>query len=186
MLQYLVLLCGALAPSVFLLHFVYVRDKYEREPLRLMLRVYFFSFLTVIPVLVLQVVPLSILEVTATQSLASRVIVAFVVAGLIEEGMKFLFVRWLAFHRPELNEPYDGILYAVAVSLGFATIENMLYVLGAAQFGVSPLVIIVVRAVLAVPGHALWGVIMGSYIGRAKFAVATKVRQRLLLSGLLF
>ncbi len=89
---------------------------------------------------------------------------ALVVVGLAEESWKFLVVRLYAWRRPEFSEPYDGILYAAAAALGFATIENVLYVLNSG-FHVGLL-----RAILAVPGHAFYGVLMGFFLGEARFA----------------
>jgi RsiW-degrading membrane proteinase PrsW (M82 family) len=78
---------------------------------------------------------------------------------------------------PSFNEVYDGILYSVAASLGFATLENIMYVVMGGGYGVALL-----RALLSVPGHALWGVIMGYYVGRARFAPAQQ-RGGLVLHG---
>jgi RsiW-degrading membrane proteinase PrsW (M82 family) len=176
-------LAGALAPVAFMLHFVYVRDKYEREPLGLLLRVYFISFLTVIPAVVLEVLGTAALDASHPDALVQLALLAFVVVGGAEEGTKFVFLRWLAVKRPEFNETYDGILYGVAVSLGFATVENIAYVFSSPVLG-ERVAVIVARALVSVPGHALWGAIMGYYVGRAKFAPDPRRRVRLLWLGL--
>jgi RsiW-degrading membrane proteinase PrsW (M82 family) len=171
------LFAAAVAPAAFLLHFYYIRDKYEREPLRAMIRVYFISCLTVIPAVLLELVTFAVpMDIPVLVRVA---IVSFAIIGPVEEGIKFLFLRWLAFHRPEFNEPYDGILYAVTVSLGFATVENIFYVL---SYGFS---VAIFRAISAVPIHACLGVIMGWYVGRAKFADDPGMRSRLLWMGFL-
>ncbi len=177
-------LVGSLAPVVFMLHFVYVRDKYDREPLRLVLRVYFVSFLAVIPAVVVEVAGEAGLSASHATALLQTAVLAFGVVGFAEEGSKFLFLRWLSWRRPEFDEPYDGIVYAVAVSLGFATVENLGYVFGAAALD-QRLLLIVMRGLLAVPGHALWGVIMGFYVGHAKFAPGAAARSRYLRIGFL-
>lgn len=89
---------------------------------------------------------------------------ALVIVGLVEEGWKFLVVRGYAWNRPEFDEPYDGSMYSITAALGFATLENILYVL-TGGFGVG-----VMRAFLAVPAHAFDGVVMGYFLGEAKFA----------------
>lgn len=178
------LVLGAVAPAAFLLHFVYVRDKWQREPLRLVLRVYFISFLTVIPAVLLEIAGQAAVDASRANVLLQIGLVSFVVIGLAEEGSKLLFLRWLAFHHREFDEVYDGILYAVAVSLGFATVENVLYVLSAPGFG-AQIATLVVRALMSVPAHALLGVMMGYYVGRAKFVAAGQGRRRLFLTGLL-
>jgi RsiW-degrading membrane proteinase PrsW (M82 family) len=178
------LVLGAVAPAAFLLHFVYVRDKYQREPLRLVLRVYFISFLTVIPAVVLEMLGSAVVDASGTAALLQIGLLTFVVIGLAEEGSKLAFLRWLAFHHREFDEVYDGILYAVAVSLGFATVENVLYVLSAPGYG-AQIATLVARAFMSVPVHGLLGVIMGYYVGRAKFAATGNERRRLFLTGLL-
>ena len=171
----LLLLLAAIAPALFLLHYVYVRDKYEREPLGRVLLVYCLGFLAVIPAGIWEThVPffesLGILGVV----FATWGIVAFA-----EEGMKFIFIRWLAHPLPEFNEVYDGVLYGTAISLGFATAENIMYVLlsGGAAWQVALL-----RGVLSIPAHASWGIILGYHIGLAKFS-APQDRTRLLFTG---
>lgn len=168
------LLAAAIAPALFLLHFVYVRDKYDREPLAAVLQVYFLSYLTVIPALVWQLAA----PQWEKYGLAGIAVSVWGVIALSEETCKYLALRWLAMRRPFFNEVYDGILYGVAASLGFATLENIMYVFSeGGGAGVALL-----RAVLSVPGHALWGVMMGYYIGRAQFAPPEQKRG-LMLTG---
>lgn len=168
------LLAAAIAPALFLLHFVYVRDKYEREPLKQVLLVYFVSFFTVIPAV--------LWELNSPRwerfGLLGIAISCWGVIALAEESCKYLALKWLALRHPSFNEVYDGILYSVAASLGFATVENIGYVLGGGGMGLALL-----RALLSVPGHALWGVMMGYYLGRARFAPPAQKR-RLVWTGL--
>jgi len=88
---------------------------------------------------------------------------AFVVAGFTEELFKFLALYLIIWSNKNFNEKFDGIVYAVFISLGFAGIENIIYVL---QHGMQTGYI---RAIVSVPGHALFGVTMGYYFGLAKF-----------------
>jgi protease PrsW len=156
------LLLAAVAPAAFMLHFIYVRDKYEREPLRRVLGVYFLSFLTVIPAAVLE----NLVVLPKATTLSAVAIEVWLVVALTEEVVKYLALRYWAMPRKEFNEVYDGILYAVAASLGFATAENLLYVFGdGGGWGTAAM-----RAVLSVPAHALWGVITGYFAGLAWFA----------------
>lgn len=96
-------------------------------------------------------------------TLLERFAGALFIVALVEEGWKFIVVRLYAYHRPDFDEPYDGIMYSVLAALGFATAENLLYVL-AGGLGVG-----VLRALLAVPGHAFYGVLMGYFLGEARF-----------------
>jgi protease PrsW len=175
------LFSAAIAPVVFMLHFVYVRDKYEREPLGRVLLVYFVSFITVIPAAIFE----SWFNFSTAGWLGLAVTVWLVVA-VAEETVKYLALRWLAVPHRSFNEVYDGIIYGVAASLGFATVENLAYVFMSAEDGLgSGLGVAMLRAVLSVPGHALWGVMMGYYVGLAKFAETKQEQRRLVRRGLL-
>jgi len=154
------LLALAIAPGVFLTWFFYVRDRYEREPRKLIVLTYFLGVLSVIPAFFLELVGELLLPYNGLMTLLVEV---FIVIALTEEFMKFCAVRVLAYRSPEFNEVMDGIVYCAAAALGFATLENVVYVL---KYG---FVTGVMRAVLSVPGHALWGGIIGYQVGLAKF-----------------
>lgn len=157
MLELLVL---AIAPGVFLTWFFYVRDRYEREPKKLIILTYALGVLSVIPAFFLELFGEWLLPYNG---LITLLVDVFIVIALTEEFMKFCAVRVLAYRSPEFNEVMDGIVYCSVAALGFATLENVIYVL---KYG---LVTGVMRAVLSVPGHALWGGIMGYQVGLAKF-----------------
>jgi protease PrsW len=97
------------------------------------------------------------------QNLSQQAVHAFLLVALVEEFSKFLFVRGVLYDDAHFNEPFDGIVYSVMVSMGFATLENILYV---SQGGFSTAI---VRMFTAVPAHATFAVLMGYYIGKAKF-----------------
>lgn len=177
-----ILLIAAVAPVVFMMHFVYVRDRYEREPLGRILLVFFVSFLTVIPAGITE----AILLRGQVEGLIGVAIASFAVIALSEEFFKYLAVKWLAVRDRNFNEVYDGILYAVAASLGFAVVENILYIfMSAADSAGAGITVAVLRALLSVPGHALWGVMMGYYIGLAKFESDQRKKRPLVIKGLL-
>lgn len=158
----MLLLVTALAPSTALLYYFYLKDKYEREPRYLLAKAFFWGGVSVLPVLFFES-SLSIFNL-ADINLLSAGYTAFVVAGLVEEGFKLLVFMLIIWRSREFNEMYDGIVYSVFISLGFATVENVGYVL-TSSFNVG-----LVRALTAVPAHALFGVAMGYYLGRAKFS----------------
>jgi len=153
------LLFVSFAPALALLAFIYMRDVYEPEPRALVMRFYIAGALLVVPVALAQI---------ALGEVLSRDIVvqSFVATGLTEELAKFLLCRVFVFGHFQFNEHMDGIVYCSAVSLGFASMENLFYV---ASGGLSAGI---VRALLPVPGHALFGVLMGYYMGKAKFGEA--------------
>lgn len=96
-------------------------------------------------------------------SVLQQFIKAFFVVALIEEFSKYVIVRYFAQPRQAFNEPFDGIVYAVMISMGFAATENILYVL---EGGTK---VAILRAFTAVPAHATFGILMGYYMGKAKF-----------------
>ncbi len=99
-----------------------------------------------------------------TPNVLQALLGSLLIVGLVEEAAKFTVVRFYCWQRREFDEPYDGILYAVVAALGFATVENIYYVL-AHGIGTG-----VARALVAVPGHAFNGVLMGFFLGLARFA----------------
>ena len=151
----------ALAPVFIILIYIYVRDKYEKEPISLLLKSLFFGALIVLPVIYIET------SLTAIATFSTRVSAAFyeafIVAAITEEVFKFGVLYWLIKKSPEFNERFDGIVYAVFISLGFAGIENILYIFD------SGLYTGIVRAFTAVPAHAFFGVSMGYYFALSKF-----------------
>lgn len=172
------MLFASVAPVAWLLHFIYVRDKYEREPIGQVAKVYFLSFFAVIPALIFE----SVVLIPKELGLIGIAVSTFCVIAFSEEIAKYWALRWIAIPHPSFNEVYDGIIYGVAAALGFATVENIAYVLMAGDKG---LMVAVLRAFLAVPGHALWGVMMGYYIGLAKFEPDMEKKRHLVWKGVL-
>lgn len=152
-------------------------DKYEKEPIRLLLFNFFLgAIVSIIITTVLYVIidiPLPLRDHT---SVFEQFIKAFFVVGLTEEFSKYIIVRYYAQPNDEFNEPFDGIVYAVMVSMGFAATENIMYVF---QGGMETAI---VRAFTAVPAHATFAILMGYYMGKAKFS---NNRVLLNLTGLL-
>ncbi|MGE5678406.1 MAG: PrsW family glutamic-type intramembrane protease [Pseudomonadota bacterium] len=170
----MLLLAAAVAPSAALIYYFYKRDKYEKEPRLLLLKAFLMGGGLVIPVLFVELA-LNVFN-TTDNSILSAGYTSFVVAGLVEESFKFLFFFLFIWRNREFDEMFDGIVYAVFISLGFATVENLAYVLST---GMSTAV---VRSFTAVPGHALFAVAMGYYLGIAKFA-SPKYRQKYIWLG---
>jgi len=154
----------ALAPVLILLFYIFIRDKYEKEPVKLLLTGLLLGVLSTGMVLGAGsiVLPLAPEE----NGLALAFFSAFISSAGIEEAVKFILLYFLIWRTKEFNEPFDGIVYAVFISLGFAAVENVLYVLDPFLGGLETAFS---RAFLAVPGHMLFGVFMGYYMGFAKF-----------------
>jgi len=149
----------AALPAAVLLAWFRRQDRARPEPLGLLGRSVLYGFLATVPAAALEILLLRLGP--GRPRLLAAAFDAFVVAGLVEEGVKFFFVRRYLLRRPEFDERMDGILYAACVSLGFAFAENILY-------GYADRVVLFFRAFTAVPMHAAVSGIMGYWIGRAK------------------
>ena len=173
------LLALALAPAIVIMIYIYIKDKYEREPIKLLLKNFGLGATASIIITLIIGVILKIIFPTADPlSISQQFFKAFVVVALVEEFSKYIVVRFYAQRNKEFDEPFDGIVYAVMVSMGFAALENIMYVF---QFGMANGI---VRAFTAVPAHATFGILMGYYMGKAKFAATKKDKIRLNLTGL--
>lgn len=165
---------AALAPGLSLLTFLYLKDKYEAEPIHMVLKVFLVGVLIVVPIMVLQ----RGVEIWLGEG---NFVMAFIQSSGVEEFIKWFVLFHLIYNHVEFDEPYDGILYAGAISLGFATTENLLYSI----FMPADLSAMLMRAMLPVSGHMLFGVLMGYYLGRAKFSNGKGRNLFLMLSLLL-
>lgn len=154
----------ALAPVAALILYIYQKDRYDREPPLLLLKIFLYGALTVIPVYIVEIILSSFNIFTG---LLHAAYTAFIVAGLTEEYFKRLVVTRFACPNKNYDEKLDGIVYSVMSALGFASVENIMYVLrGLSNFvytGVS-------RGIFAVPAHMLFGITMGYYLSLSKFA----------------
>lgn len=159
----------AIAPVLLIILYIYFKDKYEKEPKRLLLYCFLLgAFLSVLITLLLYSVFNIFLPLTDEFSIWQQFVKAFLVVGFIEEFSKYIIVRYYAQPKKDFNEPFDGIVYAVMVSMGFAALENIMYV---AQGGTETAI---VRAFTAVPAHATFAILMGYFMGKAKFSTKRK------------
>ena len=133
------LLLISVLPVVILLGYIYLKDKNEREPLGLLLKAFFCGTLVAVTILLWGIVEgIAGFSLTAFAE-NSAVLKSFFQAAIPEEGLKFLFLYLLIWNHKEFNEHFDGIVYAVFVSMGFACVENILYVYsGGFGTGVAP------------------------------------------------
>lgn len=159
------LIAAAVIPAVILMIKVYVSDRVEKESTGLLLRLIKAGVLSSLLALVEEKIGHFILGVFLPEgSLMFEIFMYFGVVALSEESSKYLFMKRDTWHSSEFNCFYDGAVYALFTSLGFALWENISYVL---SFGFSTAL---VRAVTAIPGHASFGVFMGVFYGAAKGA----------------
>jgi len=171
----------AIAPGIAICVYIYFKDKYEKEPIKLLLVSFILGVFSVVPTLLLSRLGTYFFGFEPTSSnLIFSFISCVVGIGLVEEFSKFIFVRFYAYKKDDFNEPFDGIVYCVMVSMGFATLENILYV---SASGASTGWL---RMFTAVPMHAVFAIVMGYYMGVQKsFGTSAAVLKGLLLASLL-
>jgi RsiW-degrading membrane proteinase PrsW (M82 family) len=145
-------------------------DAKRPEPASTRRLVTFVGMLSVIPALVIEI----LLANTVGESVPPPLTYqgssfhAYVVAAMTEEACKILVVYWVVWRRPEFDERMDGIVYASRAGLGFALVENVLYLLHQQSVG-GEIQLWIMRAVLAVPGHAMWTGMIGAMAARRRF-----------------
>lgn len=154
----------AVAPGIALGLILYLTDRYDREPFGLLMKVYIFGALSVIPVAFAESI---LVRANFFSGYLAAAYSAFIVAGLTEEYFKRFVVIKIALFNKAFNEKLDGIIYCAFSALGFATVENILYVVF--RFSANPYVGIW-RGILSVPAHMLFGITMGYYLSLSKYA----------------
>ncbi len=172
----LFLVICALFPAIALCAYVFKKDRVEKEPLGLLLLLLASGALSCFPAIVLEIflgdintslfsavaptAPNGTLYLNETQFYLYQFIEAFFVVALSEEFVKWLFLKRITFENKNFNCLFDGLIYAVFVSLGFAALENVMYVL---QYGFQTAVS---RAIMSVPGHMFFAVMMGYHYSK--------------------
>ena len=149
----------AVAPPLLIAYYVYQKDKYDKEPKSLIIKSFLFGCLGIIPAI--------FLEIFAEGMFTNLFLYVFIGIAFVEEGVKYFFLKKYLFNNKEFNEPMDGIVYAVMISLGFATVENIAYVFNNQGQEIN---VAIIRMFTASPLHAVCGVILGYFVGLAKFS----------------
>jgi RsiW-degrading membrane proteinase PrsW (M82 family) len=171
----------AVAPTLAVMIYIYMMDKHEHEPFHVLFKTFAWGCVSVVPALAMQTganllgynqytVPLGVFGY------------AFFIVAFSEELSKYIFLRLYPFRHKDFNEPFDGIMYSIMIGMGFATVENVIYVLHQASMQES-VIAGVARIFTAVPAHAGFAIVMGYYVGMAKFRPGRRLG--LLIMGLL-
>ena len=155
---------AAIGPAIYLLCYIYKQDTIEKEPTKMLVQLFFLGCLAGVIACVLEEIGTVVLNrFVDPDSPAGEILMAFFIVAVAEEGAKFLLLKKRTWKDPNFNFRFDGVVYAVFVSLGFAAFENVGYVF---SFGLS---VTIPRALLAIPAHMGFAVFMGAFYGRAKF-----------------
>lgn len=159
----------ALIPVIGLLLFIYFKDKKEKEPFGLLVILFFAGMGTIVTAIIAEAAGEGLLNLLIpSESAIKQVLVAMIIVGPAEEIGKYLVLRLITWKNRHFDYSYDAIVYAVFVSLGFACLENIVYVFGKGGVGTA-----LMRMFTAVPGHACFAVFMGFFYSKAKYASLT-------------
>ena len=157
----------SILPSIILFYFVWKGDRYEKEPPKLLWKLFFFGMLTTISAFIIEVVGGDyIFAFLDHQGMLFLLIDNFILVAVSEEAGKYFVLKKLTWKHPAFNYTFDAVVYAVTVSLGFATLENILYLVDG---GIG---LALVRALFSVPGHVIDAIYMGYYYGLARHSDA--------------
>ena len=169
----MLLLALTIAPGLAICLFVFYHDVYNREPALNLVMSFVWGMLAILPAAFIEFNTISSADKNITQIISST----YLLIAFVEEFSKFMVLRFYAFTRRSFDEPLDGIVYSVMISMGFATMENLGYVFASH----NGLMVALSRMFTTVPAHATFAIIMGYYVGKAKFDVVH--RSRLLFLG---
>lgn len=171
---------SAILPVLILLWFIYRKDKNQPEPIGKLILTFFVGCLSVVPAGLMEAALTPLAPSAETSPVLNGLFNGYCVAGLCEELCKLLLLLWVIWKSRHFDEYFDGIVYAAYLSLGFACVENISYVMQ----GGDPMGTAFMRGLLAVPAHFLFAVTMGYYVSLAKFDPAG--RQKHLFFALLY
>ena len=161
------LLLATILPSILIILFFVYSDKFK-EPRGEIIKVFIYGILITIPAYFLNTY-ISDFFYNNTR-VSEGLISSFLTAAPVEEGLKLSVLYYFVYKMKDFNEPLDGIVYGVTVSLGFATLENFYYVyLLADHFNTSSMALAIVRSFSAVPAHAVFGIFMGYFFMKYSF-----------------
>lgn len=152
----------AILPGIVLFAVVWRSDKIEKEPPKLLRKLFLFGMLTTISTYIIGTAGDKVIFFLDPASLVYLLIENFIIVALVEESGKFFVLKKLTWKHPSFDYTFDAVVYAVTASLGFAVLENILYLLD------GDMTTAIMRALLSVPGHVIYAIYMGYYYGMAK------------------
>lgn len=166
------LLIASIAPAFIIMYIVYRHDT-VKEPLSMLAKAFFGGVLSIAITLI---ITYPILHIELNSGVMKSFFDAFFKAGIPEELSKWLIFYWLIRKAKDFDQYYDGILYAIFISMGFALVENIMYVF---ENGMGTAI---VRSIISVPGHMLFAVPMGYYLSLSRFETGASARFHVFLS----
>jgi RsiW-degrading membrane proteinase PrsW (M82 family) len=159
----MLLLALSIAPGIAISLYIFLKDRFNREPHLNLLICFLLGCLSVLPAILIQLLTVKPVERLMGGGIFYTAVFAYIIVGFSEEWSKYIMLRSYAYPKKSFDEPFDGIVYSVMIGMGFATVENILYV---REHGLGTAI---VRMFLSVPAHATFAVLMGYFAGKAKF-----------------
>lgn len=166
------LLIASIAPAFIIMYIIYQHDT-VKEPISMLVKAFFGGVLSIAITLI---ITYPILDIELNTGAMKSFFDAFFKAGIPEELSKWLIFYWLIRKAKDFDQYYDGILYAIFISMGFALVENIMYVF---QNGMGTAI---VRSIISVPGHMLFAIPMGYYLSLSRFETGASARFHVFLS----
>lgn len=189
-MQITLILISALTPVAVLLWYIYRKDKVQPEPTKWLLKAFGFGVLSMFLSFVFSVPACLLLgmemDANTYSSIREAFADAFVLAAIPEELAKLIMLWLLLRKNPHFDERFDGIVYAVCIGMGFAGIENVMYLAGGIEDG-SWIGIGISRALFSIPGHFFFAVLMGYYYSLYHFGIdrSPKAKAMILVAPIL-
>ena len=187
------LFLAAIAPVIAGLGYIFTKDRYNKEPARMLIGAFLMGIATVIPICIVEIILTGIGAqlIPENNRLLILAWLSFIVAAVTEECFKLLFLYAYIWNSPEFDERFDGIVYGVFISLGFACAENLMYIFGFLSNGIAnAYTVSLSRAAFTIPLHFFCGVILGYYLSLAKFErihnTNSAARERAIFKGLFY
>ncbi|MBQ2658347.1 MAG: PrsW family intramembrane metalloprotease [Erysipelotrichaceae bacterium] len=160
-------------PPILLLIYVYHKDRVNKEPIKLLLLLFVLGCVSALPVYYIETFLEVILYEYVDNYILYYLIDAFICVALVEELMKFVITKKVIWNHEAFDSTFDGMVYCAFESLGFATVENIVYVL---RYGFSAAAS---RAVTSIPGHFAFAIVMGIFLSRSKFSYKKQENERI-------
>lgn len=178
----LLLIVLSVLPALLITFYFYWLDRYDREPIKLILLCFLFGAFSTYPAIKMEEFGMYDLYITASSNPLMTFTFAFLVIAFSEELVKYIFLRYYIFPRKEFNEPMDGVVFSVTISMGFAAMENILHIVVRTEDFNEAVEIAYSRMLTSVPAHTAFAMIMGYFAGLAK--IRPDMESFYLISGL--
>ena len=158
------LLIISISPSIAFLIWIYLKDKYEKEPIKYLINLFILGTLLSIPAIAIEDI---LMNVTISSKYLNIAYIAFIVAALTEELLKAIVLISHSVKSKYYTEKLDGIVYSIFITLGFATIENIIYIFYEVYLNIFEIGL--TRAIISIPAHIMFAITMGYYLSMYKF-----------------